>query len=101
MGFLLRVFVNALAIMLAAAVVPGIRADSVPAALAAGLVLGLINAVVRPLLLLLTLPITLLTLCLFLFVLNGLCFWLAAAIVGGFHVSGFLAACSARSSSAP
>ena len=89
MGFLLRVLVNALAIMLAAAVVPGIRVDSVLAALTAGLVLGLINAVVRPLLLLLTLPITLLTLGLFLFVLNGLCFWLVAAIVGGFHVSGF------------
>jgi len=92
MGFLLRVLVNALAIMLAAAVVPGIRVDSVLTALAAGLVLGLINAVVRPLLLLLTLPITLLTLGLFLFVLNGLCFWLVAAIVGGFHVSGFWAA---------
>ena len=92
MGFLLRVLVKALAIMLAAAVVPGIRVDSVLTALAAGLVLGLINAVVRPLLLLLTLPITLLTLGLFLFVLNGLCFWLVAAIVGGFHVSGFWAA---------
>ena len=92
MGFLLRVVVNALAIVLAAHVVPGIRVDSLLAALAAGLVLGVINAVVRPILLFLTLPITLLTLGLFLLILNGLCLWLVAAIVGGFHVSGFWSA---------
>jgi putative membrane protein len=92
MGFLLRVIVNALAIILAAAIVPGITLDSVLAALGAGLLLGLINAVVRPILLLLTLPITLVTLGLFLFVLNALCFWLVAAVVGGLHVAGFWSA---------
>ncbi len=92
MGFLLRIVANTLAIILAASVVPGIRVDSVLAALAAGLVLGLINAVVRPVLLVLTLPITLLTLGLFLFVLNGLCLWLVSAVVAGFHVSGFWSA---------
>jgi putative membrane protein len=92
MGFLLRVIVNTLAIVLAAHIVPGIRVDSFLSALAAGLVLGVINAVVRPVLLLLTFPITLVTLGLFLFVLNGLCLWLAALVVGGVHVSGFWAA---------
>ena len=89
MGFLLRVVINALAIVLAAHVVPGIRVDSFLSALAAGLVLGLVNAVVRPILIFLTLPITLVTLGLFLFVLNGLMVWLVSAIVRGFHVAGF------------
>ncbi len=89
MGFLLRVLVNILAIVLAASVVPGIRLDGVLPAVAAGLLLGFINAVVRPVLLILTLPITLVTLGLFLFVLNGVCLWLVAAVVKGFHVDGF------------
>ena len=89
MGFLLRVIVNALAIMLAASIVPGIAVDGLVSALAAAVLLGLINAFVRPVLLILTLPITLLTLGLFLFVLNGFCFWLVAWLVKGFHVAGF------------
>ena len=89
MGFLLRVVVNALAIMLAASIVPGIRVDGVVPALVGGLLLGLVNAVVRPVLIILTLPITLVTLGLFLLVLNGLCFWLVASIVKGFYVAGF------------
>lgn len=62
MGFLLRVVINTLAILLAVNVVPGIEARGVLAVLGAGLVLGLINAVVRPVLLILTLPLTLVTL---------------------------------------
>lgn len=93
MGFLLRVLVNALAIMLAAAILPGIQVDGLVPALAAGVLLGLVNAVVRPVLLILTLPITLVTLGLFLLVLNGLCFWLVASLVKGFTVSGFWSAC--------
>jgi putative membrane protein len=92
MGFVLRVVVNILAIILAAAIVPGIRLDGVLSAVAAGLLLGLVNAVVRPVLLILTLPITLVTLGLFLLVLNGLCLWLVASVVRGFTVSGFWAA---------
>jgi putative membrane protein len=92
MGFLLRVLVNILAIVLAAAVVPGITLDGILPAVAAGLLLGLINAVVRPILLVLTLPITLVTLGLFLFVLNGLCLWFVASVVKGFHVAGFWSA---------
>ena len=92
MGFLLRVVVNALAIMLAASIVPGISVDGVVAALVGGLLLGLVNAVVRPVLIILTLPITLITLGFFLLVLNGLCFWLVASIVKGFYVAGFWSA---------
>ena len=92
MGFLLRVLVNALAIFLAAAIVPGIEIRGVLSALGAGLVLGLVNAVVRPVLLILTLPLTLVTLGLFLFVLNGLCLWLTSLLVKGFEVHGFWAA---------
>ena len=92
MGFLLRVLVNILALVLAASVVPGIRLDGVLPAVAAGLLLGLVNALVRPVLLILTLPITLVTLGLFLFVLNGFCLWLVASVVRGFHVAGFWSA---------
>jgi len=89
MGFLIRVLVNALALWLATEIVPGIEARSVTAVLAAALVLGLINAVVRPVLLVLTLPLTLVTLGLFLFVLNAVCLWLTSAVVPGFEVLGF------------
>jgi putative membrane protein len=86
------VVVNAAAISLAAYLVPGIHVSAVGPALAAGLVLALINAVVRPVLIVLTLPLTLLTLGLFLFVLNAFCLWLTSAFVPGFTVDGFGAA---------
>ena len=92
MGVLIRVVINAAAIYLAAAIVPGLEITGLGAALGAGLVLGLINAVVRPVLVILTLPVTLLTLGLFLFILNGLCLWLTSLIVPGFEVLGFGAA---------
>jgi putative membrane protein len=89
MGFLLRVLVNAAAIYLVAAVVPGIEVSGVLATLGAGLVLGLVNAIVRPILIVLTLPMTLVTLGLFILVLNGFCLWLTAWLVEGFVVRGF------------
>lgn len=92
MGFFVRVVVNILGIVLAAYVVTGIQLDGVLPAIAAGLLLGLVNAVVRPLLLVLTFPITLITLGLFLLVLNGICLWLVATVVRGFHVAGFWSA---------
>ena len=81
-------------IYLAAQVVPGIvlRGKPLWPALLAGLVLALINAVVRPVLKIITLPLTLLTLGLFLFVLNAFCLWLTSALVPGFDVTGFRAA---------
>jgi len=89
MGFLARILINALAIFFAAAVVPGVEISGPLAALGAGLVFGLVNAVVRPVLVIFTLPLTLLTLGLFLLVLNGFCFWLTSALVKGFEVHGF------------
>jgi putative membrane protein len=89
MGFLIRAVVNAVAIWLATEIVPGIDARSTTAVVAAALVLGLVNAIVRPVLLVLTLPLTLVTLGLFLFVLNAFCLWLTSAIVPGFEVRGF------------
>ncbi len=89
MGFLVRALVNALAIWLATEIVPGIEARSWATVAAAALVLGLVNAIVRPVLLVLTLPLTLVTLGLFLFVLNALCLWLTSVIVPGFEVHGF------------
>jgi putative membrane protein len=92
MGFFIRVLINALAIYFTAAIVPGIELSGAMAALGAGLVLGLVNAVVRPILIIMTLPFTLLTLGFFLFVLNGLCLWLTSLLVKGFEVHGFWAA---------
>jgi putative membrane protein len=68
---------------------PSITVSSFGAALIAALVLGLVNAIVRPVLVLLTLPVTILTLGLFIFVLNGLLFWMVASWLEGFHVAGF------------
>ena len=89
MGFLIRVIVNAAAILLAASFVPGVAVRSVTAALIAGFVLAVINAIVRPILIFLTLPLTLVTLGLFIFVLNAFCFWLASVFVPGLTVHGF------------
>ena len=92
MGFLLRVLINAAALWVAAALIPGISLGSLGSTLLAALVLGVINAIVRPVLLFLTLPITLLTLGLFIFVLNAFCLWLTSRLVPGFEVHGFGAA---------
>jgi putative membrane protein len=92
MRFLLRLLLNGLAIMVAAWFVPGVRLAGVVPAIVAGIILGFVNALVRPVLLLLTLPFTLLTLGLFIFIVNAVCFALTAALVPGFDLSGFLAA---------
>jgi putative membrane protein len=88
-GLVIRVLVNTAAIMLAAHLVPGLHVASLTTALIAGLVLGVINAIVRPILVLLTLPLTLLTLGFFLLVLNAFCLWLTSVFVPGFSVVGF------------
>jgi putative membrane protein len=89
---LVRWMVNAAALLLVAYLYPGVHVESFVAALVAALVLGLVNAFIRPLLVILTFPVTLITLGLFLFVINALLFWLVAEVVHGFAVSGFLAA---------
>ena len=92
MGFVLRLIVNAAALWVAAQLVPGIVVAGLTPLLLAALVLGLINAIVRPILLVLTLPLTLLTLGLFIFILNAFCLWLTSRIVPGFDVQTFGAA---------
>ena len=83
--------INALALMAVAYLMPSIEVSSFGAALVAALVLGLVNAIVRPILVLLTLPVTILTLGLFIFVLNGLLFWMVGSWLQGFWVGGFWA----------
>jgi putative membrane protein len=89
MGFLIRVLLNAAAILFVASIIPGMEVNGILAALGAGLVLGLVNGIVRPILILLTLPFTLITLGLFLFALNAFCLKLTAMLVKGFTVEGF------------
>ena len=92
MRFLVRVALNGVAVWLAAYLLPGIYLRDVRSAFIAGIALGLVNAIVRPLLVFLTLPFTLLTLGLFLLIVNGICLALVAWMVPGFSLSGFTAA---------
>lgn len=89
MNLILTWATSALALLAVAYLVPSITITSFWSALAAALVLGLVNAVLRPLFVLLTLPVTLLTLGLFIFVINGLLFWFAGSLFSGFTVGGF------------
>jgi len=92
MYVLLRWVINALALLVVANIVPGFEVSGLWAALIAALLLGLANAIIRPILLILTLPINILTLGLFTFVINALMIWLVSTIVKGFEVSGFVPA---------
>ena len=83
---------NAFALFFVMKLIPGIRIDHFSDLLVATLVLGLLNAFLRPLVILLTLPVTILTLGLFTLVINGVMFYLAAHLVTGFHVTSFGAA---------
>jgi len=91
MRTLLHWLANALALLALPYLFTTIKVDSFPTALIVALVLGLINTLIRPLLVLLTLPVTILTLGLFIFVINGLLFWAVGTLVPGFHVGGFWA----------
>ena len=89
MTLILVWILNAIALLIVAYLLPGISVASFGAALIAALVLGLLNTLVKPVLILLTLPITVVTLGLFLLVLNALVFWFAGSILKGFQVAGF------------
>lgn len=89
MRLLLRFLLNGLALLIAAWLIPGFDIATPGAAIVAGIVLGLVNAIVRPVLVLLTLPFTLITLGLFIFVVNAICLALTAWLVPGFSISGF------------
>jgi putative membrane protein len=90
--FLLTWLLTALALVITAKLVPGFKIDSFPAALVASVVLGLLNAIIKPIMVVLTLPITLVTLGLFLFVLNAITIWVAGYITPGFDVDSFVPA---------
>jgi len=83
---------SAAALLFVAYMYSGVEVSSFASAMAAALVIGLLNVVVRPVLVVLTLPVTVVTLGLFLFVINALVFWAAAAVLQGFGVRDFLAA---------
>ncbi len=91
-GFLFRLLITALGLWLAATIVPGVQIKGWGALLAAALVLGIVNAVIRPIILVLTLPLTVLTLGLFILVVNGISLYLVAWLVPGFTLSGLGAA---------
>ena len=84
--------INTIALVAVAYLMPSVTIASAGAALVAALVLGLVNTIIRPILVLLTLPVTVLTLGLFIFVINGLLFWAVGSLVTGFHVAGFWSA---------
>lgn len=91
-GILIRWFITTLAVLVVPYVISGVRVEGLGTALAAGAILGVLNAVVRPVLILLTLPLTVVTIGLFIFVINALLFEFAAAIVPGMHVASFWSA---------
>jgi putative membrane protein len=92
MRLLLVWVLNAIALLGVAYIYPGVQVEDWKSAAIAALVLGLVNTLVKPILVLLTLPVTILTLGLFLVVLNALLFWGVAEVLPGFNVSGFWAA---------
>jgi putative membrane protein len=91
-GIILRTLITMLGLFLASSLIPGVTISGTGTFILAALLLGLVNAVIRPIAFLMTLPLTLLTLGLFLFVINAAMFGLVAAMLDGFFVSGFWAA---------
>jgi len=95
MRLLLTWIINALALLALPYLMQSVHVESISAALIAALVLSLVNTLIRPLLVLLTLPVTFVTLGLFIFIINGILFWVVAQMVGGFQVAGFWSAVGA------
>jgi putative membrane protein len=92
MRLLITWLINTVALFGVTFVMRSVQVDTFATALIAALILGLVNTLIRPVLVLLTLPVTLLTLGLFILVINGLLFWGVASLVGGFRVAGFWSA---------
>jgi putative membrane protein len=92
MKILIKWLLSAASLLFVAYVYSGVEVQSFTSALIAAFVIGLFNVVLRPVLVLLTLPVTIVTLGLFLFVINALMFWAAATVLAGFQVNGFIAA---------
>ncbi|MEN9327483.1 MAG: hypothetical protein RI947_291 [Candidatus Parcubacteria bacterium] len=89
MGLIIKLLVSGLAVFITAYLLPGVIVDSFVTALIVAVVLGIINTVIKPVILLLTLPVTLITLGLFTFVINALMILLTSALVDGFDVANF------------
>jgi len=92
MRLLLRWLLSAAALLVVTYLYSGVQVSSFTSALIAAAVIGLLNMIVRPVLVVLTLPVTIVTFGLFLFVINALMFWAASGLLGGFVVTGFVAA---------
>jgi len=92
MGILINLLINGLAVYITAHVLPGVAVDSFFTAIIVSIVLGIVNTFIKPILFILTLPATLLTLGLFTFVINALMVYLVATFVPGFHINGFWSA---------
>ena len=90
--FLVRLLLNGLALLLISYFYDGMHVSGLTAAIIAALILGVVNAVIRPIVMFLTLPINILTLGLFGLVVNGLLLWAVSSFIPGFHVNGFMAA---------
>lgn len=89
MKLITRLLLTALVLLIVAEYIPGIEVDGFYSAVIAAVILGLLNGIVRPILLILTFPITIITLGLFVFVINASLFWFAATFIDGFEVAGF------------
>jgi len=92
MRLIVHWLINAAALFVLPYILSSVRVKDFVTALVVALVLGLVNAVIRPVLVLLTLPVTILTLGFFILVINALLFWAVASFVAGFHVAGFWSA---------
>lgn len=92
MKIISRILITALGLLLAAYLIPGIDVTSLYIAIITAIILGILNLIARPILVVLTLPITIVTLGLFIFVINALIFWFAASFIDGFSVDGFFPA---------
>jgi putative membrane protein len=92
MKLITRIALTALALLLVSHLIPGVTIDGLYPAIVAACILGLLNAVVRPIFIVVTLPLTILTLGLFIFIINALLFYFAASFIDGFSVAGFFPA---------
>jgi len=92
MQLIIKWLLSAVALLVVAYIYSGVQVSSFGSALIAAAVIGLLNTFVRPILVVLTLPVTVVTLGLFLFIINALMFWAASGLMDSFHVTGFAAA---------
>jgi putative membrane protein len=92
MNFIVRILISTLAVLISSYFLPGVQVDSITTAVIVAVVLAFLNSALKPIMVILSLPITIYTLGLFLLVINTLIILLTARIVGGFHVAGFWSA---------